>query len=401
MIWSLTVVGLLVTMFGATAAAALISSSRRRLAEVVYRRLRGAGETLDWLPAMERDLAAASVTTTLGIAVLGAVFPAMVAGASLAEFAVLLVVLAIPAILLSGYVLPRYLTHRRADLIAERLGPVLRPWSRILSGILPAPAVQAEALVTELWRERAAGGEAPDERLLRVGGLIHFSQLVVREVMTARTDLIAIPEEASVEEVRQAFIQSGYSRLPVYRGTLDEIVGMVHAFDLFLLKPGDPVPVRPIAVAPASRPCGDLLIDMQRERRHLAVVLDEFGGTLGIVTMEDLLEALVGEIVDEEAAGGGLGASARSPETPTLLEAPGSLPVVELEAYFAIELPPGQASTIGGRLVELAGRFPASGERFVVRGLEVDILNASPSRIERVLVRRGSPTSTMLDRTSL
>src|SRR6185369_1580494 len=120
------------------------------------------------------------------------------------------------------------------------------------------------------------------------------------EVMTPRTELVAISEEAAGDEVRQAFIQSGYTRVPVYRGTLDEIVGMVHAFDLFRLSPGDPLPIRPVAVAPAGRPCGDVLLDMQRERRHLAVVLDEFGGTLGIVTLEDLLEAMVGEIVDED-----------------------------------------------------------------------------------------------------
>ena len=395
MIWPLALLGLAITMVGATAAAALISSSRRRLSEAGSRRLPGMREALAWLPAMQRDLAAASVTTTLGIAMLGAVFPAMFAGKNLAEFAVLFVLLAIPAVLLSGYVLPRYLTHRRADRVAERLRPVLRPWSRLLAVILPAPAVQPESLITGLWRERIAGGEVPDERLLRVGGLIHFSQRVVREVMTPRTDLVAIPEEASVEEVRQAFIQSGYSRLPVYRGTLDEIVGMVHAFDLFLLKRGDQVPVRPIAVAPASRPCGDLLIDMQRERRHLAVVLDEFGGTLGIVTMEDLLEALVGEIVDE---GDGAEPAPPGPESPELLEAEGALPVEAVEAHFGLELPAGQAATIGGRLVELAGRFPSNGERFLIRGLEVDVLRATPTRVERVLVRRAAPRSTVLDR---
>ena len=106
---------------------------------------------------------------------------------------------------------------------------------------------------------------------------------------------------------------SGYSRIPVFRETLDDIVGMLHAFDLFKLQPGDPLPIRPVAVTPASRSCGDLLLDMQRERRHLAVVLDEFGGTLGIATLEDLLEELVGEIFDEHdeevrAAPGGAGA---------------------------------------------------------------------------------------------
>jgi len=394
MTWLLALLGLGLTVFGATAAAALIASSRTLLADVVARRLRGGAESLAWLPPLERDLAAASVTTTLGIGILGAVFPAMFAGAGLAEFGLLLVFVALPTVMLSGYVLPRFLTRRRAPRVAERLQPFLRPWSAVLAGILPAPSLQPEALITELWRERAAAGAAPDEQLLRVGGVLSFSQRVVREVMTPRTELAAIPEEASEEEVRQAFIQSGYSRLPVYRGTLDEIIGMVHAFDLFRLKPGEPVPVRSVAVAPASRPCGDVLLDMQRERRHLAVVLDEFGGTLGIATLEDLLGALVGEIVDEDMTA----TSPPAPAGPELLEFEGGTPVADIEARFGLELPPGQATTIGGRLVELAGRFPASGERFLVRGLELDVLLASATRVERVLVRRGSPVSTPLER---
>ena len=213
--------------------------------------------------------------------------------------------------------------------------------------------------------------------------------------MTPRTDLVAIPEEASVEEVRQAFVQSGYTRIPVYRGTLDDMVGMVHAFDLFRLTPGDPMPVRPVAVAPASRSCGDVLLDMQRERRHLAVVLDEFGGTLGIVTLEDLLEAMVGEIVDEDER-----VPAPRDAGPDLLEASGSLSVTELEERFGVSLPDGKSATLGGRLVELTGRIPAPGERFLLRGLELDVLDASPTRVDRVLVRRGSPALTPLDRTA-
>jgi CBS domain containing-hemolysin-like protein len=391
MIWALVLLGLVLTVLGATAAAALITSSRRRLTQVVSRKLRGGVETLDWLPELERDLAAASVTTTLGIAMLGAVFPAMFAGASLPEFLGLLVVLAIPAILLSGYVLPRYLTYRRADRVAERLQPILRPWARLLAGLLPAPAIRPESLVTELWREREAGGGMPDEKLLRVGGLLHFSQQTVREVMTPRTDLVAVPEDASAEEVRQAFTQSGYSRLPVYRGTLDELVGMVHAFDFFRLTPGDPVPVRPVAAVPATRSCGDLLIDMQRERRHLAVVLDEFGGTLGIVTMQDLLEALVGAIVDEEEPGTPL-----PPPAAGVLEVAGSRPVAELEEHFGVTLPAGKATTIGGRLVELAGRFPASGERFLLGDLEIDVVQGTPNRVERLLIRKGAAPITVL-----
>jgi putative hemolysin len=321
------------------------------------------------------------------------VFPAIFAGATLPRLGLLLILLAIPAVLLSGYVLPRFLTHRRAAKVAERLRPILRPWSRLLAPILPAPPNRPENQITELWRERAAGAAGEeDDALLRVGGVISFSERSVREVMTPRTDLIAIPEESSVDEVREAFVQTGYSRLPIYRGTLDELVGMVHAFDLFRLAPGEPVPVRPLAVAPGSRRCGDVLLDMQRERRHLSIVLDEFGGTLGIVTLEDLLTAMVGEIVDEDEP-----AASRATSDPGLLEVDGSAPVLQIEERFGVQFPGGAATTLGGRLAELAGRFPASGERFLIRGLELDVLHASPTRVERILVRRGSPGTTALD----
>ncbi len=395
MIWTAVLLGLLLTIFGATTAAALITSSRSQLAEVVARRLRGGKDSLAWLAPLERDLAAASVTTTLGIAMLGAVFPGIFAGATLPRLLLLLILLAVPAVLLSGYVLPRLLTYRRAARVAEHVRPILRPWAAVLAGILPAPRVRPETLITELWRQRARSGVAPDDELLRVGGVISFSQRTVRSVMTPRTDLIALPEDASVEEVRAAFVQSGYTRLPVYRGTLDEMVGMVHAFDLFRLAAGDPLPVRPLAVAPASRSCGDVLLDMQRERRHLAIVLDEFGGTLGIVTLEDLLEAMVGEIVDEDEPVTGSTAT-----HPDLVELEGVVPVSELEERFGVSMPEGQATTVGGRLAELAGRFPAAGERFLIRGLEFDVLQATRTRIERLLVRRGSPAAVPLDRSA-
>jgi CBS domain containing-hemolysin-like protein len=216
-----------------------------------------------------------------------------------------------------------------------------------------------------------------------VGGVMAFSVRPVREVMTPRTDIVAVDEHAALEDIRLVFAQSGYSRIPVYRGTLDEIVGMLHAFDLFKLRPGDPLPVRPVAVTPASRTCGDLLLDMQRERRHLAVVLDEFGGTLGIATLEDLLEELVGEIFDEhdEVVRG------EAPAGPTLFETDGNVPPEAIEERFGVTLPRGRSTTMGGLVIEWAGRIPGPGERFVVRGLEIDVVEASPTKIERLLIR--------------
>jgi CBS domain containing-hemolysin-like protein len=271
---------------------------------------------------------------------------------------------------------------------------VFKPWTRVVGWLLPVPTKRPAADVRALWREGAAGALGTSEELVMVGNVITFAERPVREVMTPRIKLVAIPEGAGYDEIQAAFIQSGYSRLPVYRGTLDEMVGMVHVFDLLKVKENEPVPVRPIGVSPASRASGEVLLDMQRERRHLTVVLDEFGGTLGIVTLEDLLEAMVGEIFDEhdEAAGREL------PDQFSPWETTGAADVAELEHRFNLQLPAGPSQSVGGRLAELLGRFPRPGERLRVRGLEFDVLAATPTRIERLLVRRTGANPIILDR---
>jgi putative hemolysin len=391
MIWLIVAIGLLIAVFGATAGAALITVSRAELTRAVGRRLRGATPSLSWLAEVDAELTAASATTSLGVLIVGAALPALLAGSGRLPVA-LLALVGVPLVLLAAYLVPRWLTLPRAQGVADRVMPLLRPWSRVLGLVLPARTAKRPTDLRAIWREGAAVGLRADDELVMVGGVMAFSVRPVREVMTPRTDLVAVDEDAPLEDIRQVFAQSGYSRIPVYRGTLDEIVGMLHAFDLFKLRPGDPLPVRPVAVTPASRACGDLLLDMQRERRHLAVVLDEFGGTLGIATLEDLLEELVGEIFDEhdeevrpEPAAG-----------PTVFETDGNLSPEAIEERFGVALPAGQSTTVAGLIVEWAGRIPNPGERFLVRGLELDIIEASPTRIERVIIRAGGvPTVTL------
>jgi putative hemolysin len=390
-IWLVVAIGLLIAVFGATAGAALITVSRAELTRAVGRRLRGATPSLSWLAEVDAELTAASATTSLGVLIVGAALPALLAGSGRLPVA-LLALVGVPLVLLAAYLVPRWLTLPRAQGVADRVMPLLRPWSRVLGLVLPARTAKRPTDLRAIWREGAAVGLRADDELVMVGGVMAFSVRPVREVMTPRTDLVAVDEDAPLEDIRQVFAQSGYSRIPVYRGTLDEIVGMLHAFDLFKLRPGDPLPVRPVAVTPASRACGDLLLDMQRERRHLAVVLDEFGGTLGIATLEDLLEELVGEIFDEhdeevrpEPAAG-----------PTVFETDGNLSPEAIEERFGVALPAGQSTTVAGLIVEWAGRIPNPGERFLVRGLELDIIEASPTRIERVIIRAGGvPTVTL------
>jgi magnesium and cobalt transporter len=384
MMFVLVVLAALVALIGGAYELSLLAVSQAELAEAVNRRLRGGEDTLSPPLATERELAAAAATASAGIVALGVLMPAVFSGESIFELLVLLLLLAIPFTLLSGYLLPRWLTHGRAERVVDLLQPLFRPWGRVIGLVLPSPAAEGE--VAALSRESAAVMPGTTAEMAMVGGVMTFAHRPVREVMTPRTDLVAVAEGATAAEMSRTVADSGYTRLPVYRDTLDEIVGMVHAFDLFRLQPGDRVPVRPVAFAPASRSCGDLLVDMQRERRHLAVVLDEFGGTLGIVTLEDLLTALVGEIYDE-----GDGQLAAEAVRPQLLEVDGEATVADLEERFGVVLPAGLAVTIAGRLAELAGRIPAAGTRLLVGGLEIDVLQASPVRVERLVVRPGSP----------
>jgi CBS domain containing-hemolysin-like protein len=386
MIWLVTAVGLLVAAFGATAGAALITVSRAELTRAVGRRLRGASPSLGWLAGVDADLTAASATTSLGVLLVGATLPGLLAGSGTTRIVALLVLLGAPLVLFAAYLVPRWLTLPRAQTVADRVLPILRPWSRVLGLLLPARTVTRPTDLRSIWREGAAVGVRADDELVMVGGVMAFTVRPVREVMTPRTDIVALEENAALDDIRMVFAQSGYSRIPVFRGTLDDIIGMLHAFDLFKLRPRDPLPVRPVAVTPASRSCGDLLLDMQRERRHLAIVLDEFGGTLGIVTLEDLLEELVGEIFDEhdeevrsQPAGG-----------PAIFETDGNVPPQAIEERFGVSLPSGRSATVAGLLIEWAGRIPNAGERFTVRGLEFDVIQASPTRIERLLIRSGA-----------
>ncbi|HET6578172.1 MAG TPA: hemolysin family protein [Gemmatimonadales bacterium] len=388
MIWLVIAIGLGVAAFGATAGAALITVSRTELTRAVSRRLRGATPSLAWLSRVDNYLTAASATTSLGVLLVGAALPGLFTGSGAPRVVVVLAVIGVPLVLFAAYLVPRWLTQPRAESVADRVIPLLRPWARVLGLLLPARTATRPTDLRSIWREGAAVGLRADDELFLVGGVMAFSVRPVREVMTPRTDIVAIDEHAALDDIRTVFSQSGYSRIPVFRETLDDIIGMLHAFDLFKLLPGDPLPVRPVAVTPASRSCGDLLLDMQRERRHLAVVLDEFGGTLGIATLEDLLEELVGEIYDEHdeevrsAPAGG----------PVLFETDGNIPPEALEERFGIPLPPGRSTTVAGRVAEWAGRIPNAGERFTIRGLEFDVLQASPTRIERLVIRTG-PTA--------
>jgi CBS domain containing-hemolysin-like protein len=372
--------GLALAVAGATATAVLVEESRHALARAASRRLRGAAEVPPWLRDAGAYLAAAGTATALGAVLLGAVLPAILGNLGPTGFAAAAALVGVPAIVVVAYLAPRWLVRLSVVRSPDLAVAVLRPWELLLRPLLPAhEGAEPEALI----REAASVGLGVDPELVMAGGVMTFSERPVREVMTPRTGIVAVPEGATRDEIALVFAESGYSRLPIYRGTLDEIVGMLHAFDLFTVPADVALPVRPVTTTPASRSCGDLLLEMQRERRHLGVVLDEFGGTLGIVTLEDLLEALVGEIFDEYDEAPAAPAGAAAP----FLEADATTPLTAVAERFGVVLPEGPATTVAGMLAERAGRIPVVGDRFLLRGLEFDVEQASPARAERIVVR--------------
>ncbi len=391
--WLLLLVGLLLAWVGSAGAAALLTAARSELAEAVTRRLRGSDESFEWLAEAERLVVAAMAIASLGVALAGAAIPGIFDALTLPGLVLLLIFVVVPVTLLGGYLLPRWLTVPRAGRAVASLRAPLSAFAGVLRIVLPSGTGSMREEVQAMAREGSASGLGAGEELAMVGGVVSFAERPVREMMTPRTDVVAVPADAARDEVLATFAESGYTRLPVYNGTLDEIVGMVHAFDLFKLEAGQPLPVRPVAQAPETRTAADLLLDMQRDRRHLAVVLDEFGGTAGVVTLEDLLEALVGEIADEDEA-----MAAPAPVAGDFLFVDGTSAADRVAEYFGVAVPGGEATSYAGLLVERLGRIPRPGERFRLGKLDIDVIEASPVRIERLVLRRGTPGPIPLDR---
>ncbi|HEY4321293.1 MAG TPA: CBS domain-containing protein [Gemmatimonadales bacterium] len=392
MTWVLLVIGLTLAFVGSAGAAALVTTARVALTEAVSRRLRGTRESLAWLATTERKVVAATAAASFGAALVGAALPGIFAHASIVGLLALVLLVGVPATLLGGYVLPRSLTLPRAARVVEVLHPVLSGWASALGIVLPSRQLDPRDDVRALAREGSATGVGGAE-LVMVGGVLNFGARPVRAVMTPRTDVVAVAQDADYAHVESVFAESGYTRIPVYGATLDEIVGMIHAFDLFKYQDGDPLPLRRVSFAPELRPAGDVLLDMQRERQHLTVVVDEFGGTAGIVTLENLLEALVGEIADEDDA-----VALPISTSAAFLEIDGAVPPAVVAQHFGVELPLRDAVSFGGLIAELLGRIPVAGERLSLAGLEIDVVHASPIRVDRMLVRAGGGPVISLDR---
>lgn len=230
-----------------------------------------------------------------------------------------------------------------------------------------------------------------------------FKDLRVGDVMSPRVDVVGIEVSSTLAEVVRQFTESEHTRIPIYRETLDDPLGVAHLKDVMKLiapAPERPAPDweekvlprirREVLYVPASMRAADLLLKMQSTRLHMALVIDEFGGTDGLVTLEDLLEAVVGEIEDEHD----------EHEAEAIVERPGGLieadaraPLEDLEALIGETLSPPdleeEIDTVAGLVATLAGRVPQRGEVIHhASGFEFEVLDADPRRLKRLRIRR-------------
>jgi len=307
-------------------AMAVRSASRIWLRHWAERRLRGSASVIQYLERPQRLLAAANVAIALTLGFVGL----WIGWRSASNEGLAMLTLGISAsiVILLGHLLPRAVARRWPSTVIPIAMPALRAAvfgtrpllsiGRSLAGVDDAAfgTEPPREAMQDLLREGELEGVGRHEEIAIITGVMEFGEKVVGSVMTPRTGVFAIPEGLAPRAVAAQIAESAFSRIPVYRGSLDEIVGMYHAFDILKERSEQLPPLRPVAHAPANTPCNELLFRMLRARLHFAVVHDDHERTLGIATLEDLLEELVGDIRDGHdepaavvggAAGGGGG----------------------------------------------------------------------------------------------
>src|SRR6266404_4987929 len=283
--------------------------------------------------------------------------------------------------------------------VARALGPTTRWIARTVkstsrSGPAVAPDEAAEEAneAAKVYIDTAAQEgliEGEERRLLQ--SIVDFGDTLVREVMTPRPDIVAAREDATVGDVRALFREQEYSRFPVYKESLDNIAGFVFVKDLVARDISDdsrsitPL-LRPAVFVPETKRLPELLKQFQRQQTQCAIVVDEYGGTAGLVTIEDLLEEIVGEIRDEYDV----------ESEPIVDEAngryvvSGKANVEEVAQRLGVEIEREGFETVGGYLLARIGRVPAIGERFEIDGLTVEVLNVERRRINKVRISKSA-----------
>jgi putative hemolysin len=378
-------------------ATSLRSVGRIWLRRWIDQRLAGAGGDEEALDRQQRLLEAGTAATAWVVALAGVAL-ALSSDARPGRLAIEAFVFVL-ALLVLGQLIPRAIARRRASRLLPMLMPVLRGVSAVLwpfvraAHALARPFARAGGTVEEdsreeeiedLLREGELEGIGEHTETEIIAGVVRFGEKPVAEVMTPRTAIFAVDEATHPREMARLIAQAGYSRVPVYRGAIDEIVGMVHVFDVLKTRGEEAPELRPVVHAPSTKRCNELLFEMLRERQHLGIVLDEYGGTAGLVTLEDLLEELVGDIRDEHDEPAP--ATSAHPERAMIVDA--SSAIGEVLTRLGVSVPDAIPTDrpLSGVLARSLGRVPTVGERFHLAGAEITIIDAEPARVNRVLV---------------
>lgn len=346
-------------------------------------------------------LALNTIANTFGAALGGALALQIFGQAWMAAFSAGLTL----AILLFSEILPKTLGAtlwpRLAPVAAHVLRvlilltkPIIVPltlYARLVTPKRGRPSAVSRSEIQVLARIGRREGTIDEDEWRVVSSVMSLDKVAVGEVMTPRTDIIALPVEASVEEGKRLMLDEGHLRLPVYEENLDTIVGILLARDLWKADQEGETEVRavmrPAQFAPASKPVDDLIGEMRTERLKMVIVVDEFGGTAGLVTLEDLLEEIVGEIQDEHEAD--------EPEDFTRLDSGdtrvyGGVPLREANETLGLHLPEGDYDTVAGFVFSRLNRIARVGDRVTVDGGAFRVLRMKGRRIEFLLFTPGA-----------
>ena len=252
------------------------------------------------------------------------------------------------------------------------------------------PAATIEREILSAVEEGEKEGVVDEQEREMIESVIQFRATTAGQIMTPRPEIIALELGSTLNHVKQTLEESGHSRIPVYDGTLDHVVGILYARDLlkFLgqatLKFDIRSAMRPAYFVPDTKPLRDLLHDFRVKKVHLAIVLDEYGGTTGLVTIEDVLEELVGDISDEHEP---LEPAMFKPLSETTAEADARMYIDQLNRRMSLNLPEDAGyDTVGGYVTTTLGRIPEAGTSFEHEGAKFTVLDAEPQKVNRVRI---------------
>ena len=329
-------------------------------------------------------------------------FPSNGAGISTAVTTVL--------VLIFGEVSPKSLAKESPDNFAKFIAPFInaikivftpinflfRQWKRLLAKVFKFSgdsAMTGEELITIVDEAEQDGGIGEQEGEL-IRSAIEFDDVEASDIITPRVDIVAIPEDATMDEIAEVFHESGYSRLPVYHETVDDIIGVLHEKDFYHMRQNGGSDISTVLGKALNVPChikiSKLLTCFQSEKAHMAVVLDDYGGTMGIATLEDVIEELVGEIWDEHDEVVEL----LSPEPDGSVIVAGIASPDDLFEYFGIDPSDDDdfPQTVNGWVTRVCGELPNEGDTFEAEGLRVTVLKTDGKLVEKIRAELVEPS---------